>query len=152
MTKIKNQSSTSLSKNISETSVAQHQKNLRELRCVICRFPNPTLHHTHGGSMKEYRWHVGVAQKQNPWLQIPLDVRYHTGNFGIDSHIGVVTWESTFGTQIEHLRWVDDQLGYDIWAKAKHWAINHGIDFGIRPPPMTESDSIPPESAGDTKN
>ena len=101
--------------------------------------------------MKQHRWHVGVAQKQNPWLQIPLDVRYHTGDFGIDSHIGVVTWERTFGTQMEHLIWVNEQLGYDIWDKAKGWAINLGIDFGIRPSPTMESDSIRPESADDTK-
>ena len=71
--------------------------------------------------MKELGFHVGIAQKQNPFLQIPIHDRYHTGNFGIDSGVGVISWENTFGTQVEHLICVNDQLKYDIWDQAEAW-------------------------------
>lgn len=102
--------------------------------------------------MKDYQWHVGVAQKQNPWLQIPLDVRYHVGNFGIDSGVGVLTWEGTFGTQMEHLEWVNDQVDYDIWEQAKVWAIQNSASIGIIPLSTKESNSTPSGNANDTKN
>lgn len=102
-------------------SVTQHEKNLRELRCAVCRSTAVTLHHCHGGSMKDARWHVGMAQKQNPFLQIPLHNLYHTGDLGIDYGYGVESWEETFGTQMEHLQWVNEQLGYDIFEEAEKW-------------------------------
>ena len=61
-----------------------------------------------------------MAQKQNPFLQIPLKDDYHIGDMGID-RIGVRTWEDRFGTQMEHLQWVSDQLPYDIFEQAKAW-------------------------------
>lgn len=102
-------------------SVTQHEKNLRELRCAVTRNPQVTLHHCHGGSVKEAGWHVGMGQKQNPFLQIPLKADYHVGSLGIDSGIGVYTWEKYFGTQMEHLEWVNGQLDYDIWEQAELW-------------------------------
>lgn len=71
--------------------------------------------------MKELGFHVGIAQRQNPFLQIPLHFNYHVGKMGIDSGVGVITWEQTFGTQVEHLIWVNDQLDYDIWTAAEEW-------------------------------
>ena len=105
--------------------VSRHEKALRQMRCVVSRNPIVTLHHCHGGSLKENRWHVGMGQKQNPFLQIPLHHHYHTGNMGIDSGVGVVTWEQTFGTQMEHLEWVNEQLEYDIYEEAVMWANAH---------------------------
>ena len=102
-------------------AVSTHEKNLRELRCAVCRNPQVTLHHCHGGSIKDEGWHVGVGQKQNPFLQIPLKAEYHVGDLGIDYGYGVRRWEEHFGTQMEHLQWVNDQLPYDIFVLAKAW-------------------------------
>lgn len=71
--------------------------------------------------MKLNGWHVGMGQKQNPFLQIPLKADYHVGDMGIDSGMGVETWEQRFGTQMEHLQWVNDQLPYDIFWMAEVW-------------------------------
>lgn len=106
-------------------SVSQHEKNLRELRCVVSHNPQVTLHHCHGGSVKAAGWHVGMGQKQNPFLQIPLKDVYHIGDFGIDSGYGVESWEKQFGTQMEHLEAVNQQLPYDIWSEAKAWEGEH---------------------------
>jgi hypothetical protein len=113
-------------------AVTRHEKNLRELRCVVSRKPDVTLHHVHGGSMKQHRWHVGMGQKQNPFLQIPLNAHYHTGNMGIDTGVGVITWERTFGTQMEHLAWVNDQLDYDIWDQARFWEERNRPSMGTK--------------------
>lgn len=104
-----------------DVSPSQHEKNLRQLRCCVTRSPYVTLHHCHGGSMKFADWHVGMGQKQNPFLQIPLKADYHVGDCGIDSGYGVERWEEHFGTQMEHLTWVNDQLGYNIFAEAVRW-------------------------------
>jgi len=64
----------------------------------------------------------GIGQRQNPGLQIPLHAHYHVGGFGIDSGIGAVTWEQTFGDQVDHLTRVEDILGYSPWALAWQWA------------------------------
>jgi len=71
--------------------------------------------------MKDDRWHVGVSQKQNPFLQIPLSWMYHIGDHGIDSGMGVETWEERYGTQMSKLDWVNNQLPYDIWEQARIW-------------------------------
>jgi hypothetical protein len=93
---------------------------------VTGRYP-VTLHHCHGGSMlslgPEFP-NPGMAQKQNPFLQIPLHAEYHVGPWGIDSKIGrsVKDWEGLFGSQLFHLERVNDRLPYDIWQQAKLWA------------------------------
>jgi hypothetical protein len=75
--------------------------------------------------MKDHGWHVGMGQKQNPFLQIPLKDIYHTGDLGIDYGYGVKRWEEHFGTQMEHLEWVNAQLGYDIFKEAERWETSH---------------------------
>lgn len=102
-------------------SVTRHEKNLRGLRCCVSASPFVTLHHTHGGSVQDAGWHVGVALKQNPFLQIPLQDIFHIGDRGIDTGFGVRSWEYIFGTQMEHLRSVNEQLDYDIWEQAELW-------------------------------
>lgn len=101
-------------------AVSKHEKNLRGLRCCVSRNPFITLHHCHGGSMKQMGWHVGVGQKQNPFLQIPLSWMYHIGDHGID-RIGVKTWEEQYGRQWDKLIWVNDQLPYNIFEQAVRW-------------------------------
>lgn len=61
----------------------------------------------------------GRSQKGSGWLVIPLAAEYHTGNKGIDSGMGVETWERCYGSQVEHLKTVSALLGVDVFAKAK---------------------------------
>ncbi len=112
--------------NGSRPSVSRHEEILRTFVCVVCQSTDRvTLHHCHGGSMKEHGWHVGMGQKQNPFLQIPLHPRYHVGKFGIDSGYGVESWERDFGTQWEHLTNVNAALPYDIFDMAREWEDKH---------------------------
>lgn len=104
-------------------TVRTHEKNLRELPCCVSRLRPITLHHCHGGSIKQLGWHVGMGQRQNPYLQIPLHEKYHTGVFGIDGGLGVIRWEGGFGSQVSHLEWVIGQLGYDVFELAREWEI-----------------------------
>ena len=60
--------------------------------------------------MKDRGWHVGVAQRQNPFLVIPLHFDFHVGDYGIDAGVGVQSWEAEWGTQISMLEWVDEQM------------------------------------------
>lgn len=106
-------------------SVSKHEKNLRQLPCAVTRRTPVTLHHCHGGSIVDHGWAVGMSQRQNPYLQIPLHAEYHVGRFGIDYGYGVKSWERDFGTQWEHLEWVKDQLGYDIFQLAHEWEDQH---------------------------
>jgi hypothetical protein len=103
-------------------SVTAHERGLRELPCAVSGRDRVSLHHCHGGSMKLLGWHVGMGQKQNPFLQIPLAPELHyIGPDAIDGGIGVESWERKYGTQVEHLGWVAEQLGYDIFALARAW-------------------------------
>ena len=60
----------------------------------------------------------GGGQKVSDWLVIPLHADFHTGQYGVDTGIGVVTWESMFGRQVDHLATVCAYLGYDVFALA----------------------------------
>lgn len=104
---------------------SEHEKRLRDLPCAVTRRKPVTLHHCHGGSMKDAGWHVGTGQKQNPFLQIPLHAEVHVGDFGIDYGVGVQSWEKLFGKQTEHLTWVSWQLGYDVFQAAAEWERKH---------------------------
>jgi hypothetical protein len=68
--------------------------------------------------MKDIGVHSGGSQKSNHWLQIPLSVHVHTGPQGIDSGMGVESWEKCFGPQVMLLKNVSKQLGYDVFKKA----------------------------------
>lgn len=115
-------------------NVAEHEKKLRQLKCVVCASPFVQLHHTHGGSMLQIATELalpnpGMAQRNNPFLQIPLNAVYHVGEFGIDHGMGkfktVEDWEAAFGTQKEHLASVSEQLGYDVFEAAQRWRRIH---------------------------
>lgn len=114
-------------------SISRHEKQLRQMSCCVSQRTPATLHHAHGGSMKDAGWHVGMGQKQNPWLQIPLHWDYHVGRWGIDSGYGVVSWERDFGTQMDHLQWLNDQLPYDIFDLAREWEASHRGNTARRP-------------------
>ena len=135
---------------LDKISVSKHEKYLRQLRCCVCRSPFVTLHHCHGGSILYSGWSVGMGQKQNPFLQMPLTIEYHTGDDGID-RIGVETWESRYGNQTDHLKWVNDQLPYDIFQQARFWE-ERNRSTGIAKSPTTELSSIASESEIDTSS
>lgn len=102
--------------------------------------------------MKYADWHVGMGQKQNPFLQIPLNATYHVGDCGIDSGYGVETWEKHFGTQMEHLSWVNDQLPYNLFAEAVMWENENRPSSVTRRSSTTDTSSTASESATDTKS
>lgn len=106
-------------------SLSVHIKRLREMPCIVTRRTPVTLHHCHGGSMKD-RWqelgYPGMGQRANPWLQIPLHAELHCfGRFAIDGGIGVERWEMMFGTQVELLNKVNLECPYDLWEEAARW-------------------------------
>jgi hypothetical protein len=104
------------------TSVKKHHANVRALGCILTGRPDATLHHVHGGSIKDRGWHVGMGQKQNEALVIPLALEYHSfGPRAIDGGMGVLTWEKTFGTQASFIDEVGEALGYSLWELAEQW-------------------------------
>lgn len=108
-------------------TITEHERNLRALPCSVSGMKPVTLHHCHGGSMLLAGWPVGMGQRQNPWLQLPLHAEYHVGSRGIDSGTGVRTWEARYGDQLTHLRELDLALGYDrsIFSYAHDWENEH---------------------------
>jgi hypothetical protein len=119
--------------------------------CVISRNPKVTLHHCRGGSVAQLGWGVGAGQKQNPFLQIPLNAHYHVWDWGIDSGVGVERWEETFGTQVEMLEWVNGKLAYDIWEEALLWHAEHRTNTMPGRRPSVRSSSTRSEKRTDTK-
>lgn len=89
--------------------------------CVVtCRSP-VTLHHCHGGSLTEEYPHLarGKSQKTSDWLVIPIHADLHYGNHGIDSGVGVLTWEMKWGRQTDYLRRVIEETGVDVFMRAE---------------------------------
>lgn len=109
--------------------IRDHWGRVSALGCVICGQAQATIHHVHGGSIRDYfgaKGMPGMGQKQNDWLVIPLAPQYHTGNQGIDNGFGeyksVVEWEVRFGRQSDFLEAVREEIraryGYDIYERA----------------------------------
>lgn len=100
--------------------IRQHWNRIGQLPCAVTRRCEVTLHHAHGGSLREEYPSLsrGKGQKPSDWLVIPLHAELHTGQHGIDTGIGVQTWESIWGRQVDMLQWVSDQVGYDVIRRA----------------------------------
>ena len=70
-------------------------------------------------------YHTGMGKRGvGEALIIPLKENFHVGDEGIDFNIGVTTWELWYGTQMEFLQEVNEQLGYNIFALHKEWEQN----------------------------
>jgi hypothetical protein len=103
-----------------------HWDNVRALKCCVSLTDQAvTIHHCHGGSMIDAFGKAqspGEGQRQNHFLVIPLAEKYHTGDFGIDTGMGVFKgvrdWESVMGAQVYWLKWVNKRLDYDIFDLA----------------------------------
>lgn len=103
-------------------SVKEHHANVRALGCILSGRKPCTLHHVHGGSIKDRGLHVGMGQRQSDALVIPLAPEYHSvGPCGIDSGMGVRTWERVFGTQAGLVDEVSEELGYSLWELEELW-------------------------------
>ena len=106
-------------------TIKEHHRNVGALRCVVTGSPNPTLHHCHSGSLAELGFVRGVSQRGvSEALVIPLKADFHCFDArgdALDGGIGIETWESWYGSQVEHLREVSDLLGYDLFRLAKEW-------------------------------
>ena len=74
--------------------IRDHWNRVGELSCLITGRPNPTLHHAKSGSMTQIIGLHGLSLKVSDWLVIPLDALMHTGALGIDSGMGVLSWEN----------------------------------------------------------
>jgi hypothetical protein len=101
--------------------IRRHWNAVARLGCLISGRPYPTLHHCHGGSLRDAGIHKGMGQKTSDWLVIPLAAEYHSvAPLGIDAGgMSVVEWEAMFRTQLSMLHEVSDRLGYDVIAKAR---------------------------------
>ena len=75
------------------------------------------IHHVIGADLTRMTGGKSASQKANDWLVIPLAPEYHTGKLGIHQ-LGVATWESQFGRQVDFLKRVCEQTGVDVFEKA----------------------------------
>lgn len=97
----------------------RHWDAVAAMGCIITGGP-ATIHHCHGGSMKDRGVHRGAGMKTSNWLVIPLAERLHTGPGGIDGfpRPSVEEWEAKHGRQADLLDEVARRLGVDVWAFA----------------------------------
>ena len=103
-------------------TIKQHQANVRSLRCLISANPAATIHHCHGGSMKDAGYHSGMAERGvSEALIIPIKADFHFGDEGIDYGVGVLTWEKYYGTQMDFLAEAGEKLGYDFFRLHEKW-------------------------------
>jgi hypothetical protein len=98
-------------------TIREHWDRVADLGCILSGAQSPTLHHCHGGSLREIGIHKGLGQKTSDFLVIPLAPRFHTGEYGIDV-IPVWEWEHRFGRQVDHLDELCQSLGYNVWELA----------------------------------
>lgn len=85
--------------------------------CMVTAGP-ATIHHAHGGSIKDRGFHRSIGRKTSDWLVIPLAFDLHVGDEGID-RIGVHRWELKYGKQADMIDVLCQRLGIDLWAKAR---------------------------------
>lgn len=98
--------------------IKDHRNRVKKLGCIVSGRIDVTLHHAKSGSISQMGVLKGTGLKTSPYLVIPLNAEYHTGRFGIDSGMGVLTWEERFGTQVKYLDEVSRLLGYSVWELA----------------------------------
>jgi len=99
-------------------AILAHEEKLRRLPCMATGVTHGiTLHHCHGGSMKDIGVHSAAGMRSSDWLQIPLSAHAHTGQHGVDV-IGVETWERSYGPQVMLLKKLCKILGYNVFERA----------------------------------
>lgn len=106
-----------------------HEKSLRQLLCLVSSRKPVTLHHARGGSIAMCPFgSPGFGEKQLDALQIPLHAKWHIGDKGVDTQVngGVLSWESRWGRQVDHLNSLCQILGYSVWRLALREAKERG--------------------------
>ena len=91
---------------------------ISQMPCVVTGRTPSTVHHCHGGSLTDIGITGAMGQKTSDFLVIPLAFEFHVGDKGIDSGIGVRTWEQRYGTQLDHLKTICKQLDVDLFELA----------------------------------
>lgn len=82
-----------------------HMSKVADLGCLICGNSQVELHHI--------TTRTGMGKKASNFEVLPLCFRHHRGgNRGVALHAGVRTWEENFGTQIDLLKGVNEQVGH----------------------------------------
>lgn len=105
---------------LAKMSKTRHHANVRALPCVVTGRLGATLHHCHGGSLKELGW--SINRPRNQALVIPIVIEIHSiGPLAIDGDFGVPAWEARFGTQASFIDEVSEILGYSLWDLAELW-------------------------------
>lgn len=97
--------------------IRAHWDRLVAMGCIVTGGP-ATIHHAHGGSIKDRGFHRSIGRKSSNWLTLPLSFELHVGDEGID-RIGVLRWELKYGKQADMLDLICQRLGVDVWAKAR---------------------------------
>jgi hypothetical protein len=99
--------------------IRRHWDRLREMGCIVTGRPDPTIHHCHGGSMRDLGIQKGIGLKTSDWLVIPLAAELHSiGPNAIDGAMGVKDWEYLYGSQVEYIDEVCRRIGIDVWVNA----------------------------------
>jgi hypothetical protein len=86
-----------------KASVAErkHLQDVASLGCVICKSPCQ-VHHLRTG--------MGMGQRNSHYMTIGLCHYHHMGAEGIH-HLGKRAWEAKYGTELELLEKVREELG-----------------------------------------
>lgn len=100
-----------------KAELERHWQAVAELGCVVTGTKPCTIHHAHGGSMKDRGVHRSMGRKTSDWLVMGLAFDLHVGNEGIDV-IGVTRWEKKYGNQADYLDLIAEKLGVNVWEKA----------------------------------
>lgn len=87
-----------------------HMSKVAALGCVVCRNLGygetpAALHHIRAGQ--------GMSQRASHYQVLPLCGTHHqTGGYGVAIHAGQKEWESRYGTELELLEQVYDEIGF----------------------------------------
>jgi hypothetical protein len=97
--------------------------------CLVTRSAHDvTIHHAHGGSLKERGFHRSAGHKTSDYLVLPITRRLHVGPaspkhgvYPIDGadRISVVRWERLYRPQADMIDEFGKLLGMDLWALAR---------------------------------
>lgn len=109
--------------------IKRHWERVAQLGCLVTGTPyiegaegdtRVTIHHPHGGSMKERGVHRSLGRKASDLLVIPIIYRIHLGPGGIDGfpRPTVEAWELEHRRQADMVDEVCRALNVDLWALA----------------------------------
>lgn len=85
--------------------IKQYLSAVADLGCIVCRRPAAIHHIRHG---------MGMAQRSGFLFTLPLCPDHHQhGGHGVAFHAGRKTWEANFGTEMELLERVREELSLD---------------------------------------